>query len=617
MDLSGVYYTAVMVFGIGLLIFIHELGHYLVAKWADVKVEAFSLGFGPALIAKTVGETEYKLCLIPLGGYVKMAGELPGEAPNPDSVGDAREFTSKSVGARAAIIGAGPAMNLLFALVVFPIIFSIGVTMHAPIVGEVTPGQPAWVAGLEYGDRVERINDRPIYRFEDIRFEVALGDDALDVEYLRDGEPHTTRVIPAYDDKHGFQRVGLGLALRRDRLRVLPKDGLIDRPYDVISVDGRSVGSYYEDAEFRFGLQRKETDIVLVVDKDGTPTTITIPPQMKTAKEPFLGIRFPGTSTIAAVRTADGKPKLPPLAAKDRIVAVQGVEVRTETDVRERVLAAPAGPVTLSVVQAKNPDGRPTEVVVERFADPAGREAALEDLHFEAGTIVSPLAGFAAETAGFRDGDEITHVDGEPVTTVEAIRKRIAAFNAAKNPDGWRFKVRRFHREGDRLRPEVVEIAAAPGHNRMNHAVENLFEQELLVESVQFPFPESLVRGVKYSGAWAYNIFNSLKSIFTGRLAASNLGGILSIGAVTYDRAKQGWMKLFYFLAILSVNLAIVNLLPIPILDGGQLLFLLVEKVKGSPVSERIQGIGQTIGLVIILALIVFVTFNDIQRLFG
>ncbi len=616
MDLSGVYYTAVMVFGIGLLIFIHELGHYLVAKWADVRVEAFSLGFGPALIAKTVGETEYKLCVIPLGGYVKMAGELPGEAPDPESVGDAREFTSKSVGARAAIIGAGPAMNLLFALIVFPIIFSIGVTMHSPIAGTVVEGDPAWVAGLEYGDRIERINGRPIYRFEDIRFEVALGDDALDVEYLRDGKPHTTRIVPEYDEQHGFQRIGLGLAARRDRLRVMPKNGVVDEPLEVISINGRSFESYLDDSEFRIELERKDADLVLVVRRDGGPTTITIPPEMKPAKAPFLGIRFPGTSTIAAVRTADGTPKLP-LAAKDRIVAVGGVEVRTEDGVRERVLAAPPGPVTLSVIQAKQPDGRATDVVVEAFADPAGREAAFEDLHFEAGTIVKPIEGFAAAKAGFQAGDEITHIDGEPVTTLKEIRKRIAGFDAAKKPDGWRFKLRRFHREGDRLRAEVVEIDAAPGRTQVNHALDNLFENEILVESVQFPFPDSLVRGVKYSAAWAYNIFNSLKSIFTGRLAASNLGGILSIGQVTYDRAKQGWMKLFYFLAILSVNLAIVNLLPIPILDGGQLLFLLAEKIKGSPVSERIQGLGQTIGLVIILALIVFVTFNDIQRLFG
>ena len=117
MDLSSLYYILLMVAGICIIIFVHELGHFLVAKWADVKVEVFSLCFGPALFQKKIGETVYKICIIPLGGYVKMTGENPGDR----STGDPREFSAKSVGARAAIISAGVVMNLLFACAIFPI----------------------------------------------------------------------------------------------------------------------------------------------------------------------------------------------------------------------------------------------------------------------------------------------------------------------------------------------------------------------------------------------------------------------------------------------------------------------------------------------------------------
>jgi regulator of sigma E protease len=110
-------------------------------------------------------------------------------------------------------------------------------------------------------------------------------------------------------------------------------------------------------------------------------------------------------------------------------------------------------------------------------------------------------------------------------------------------------------------------------------------------------------------------LYVTLKRLLTGDVAAKNLGGIIQISRVTYHNARWGWSRLLYFLALLSINLAFINVLPIPVLDGGHLLFLLIERIKGSPVSTRVLSYSQVLGLVFVLALVVFVTYNDILRL--
>jgi regulator of sigma E protease len=112
-------------------------------------------------------------------------------------------------------------------------------------------------------------------------------------------------------------------------------------------------------------------------------------------------------------------------------------------------------------------------------------------------------------------------------------------------------------------------------------------------------------------------LYVTLKRILAGSVSAENLGGIITISVATYETARSGWQRFLYFLAILSLNLAFINILPIPVLDGGQLLFLGIEAIKGSPVSIRVMNYAQIVGLVLVLALMIFVTFNDIRRLFG
>ncbi len=151
---------------LGVLIFAHELGHFLAAKLFRVGVLTFSLGFGPKLFGKKIGETEYKVSVIPLGGYVKMVGEEPGEKIPPEMI--ARSFSAQSVGKRLGIVFAGPFFNFLFAVVVFAVVSMAGMPTLLSEVGEVKPDFPAAQAGLMKGDRITEVNGAPVKRWEDL-----------------------------------------------------------------------------------------------------------------------------------------------------------------------------------------------------------------------------------------------------------------------------------------------------------------------------------------------------------------------------------------------------------------------------------------------------------------
>lgn len=151
---------------LGVLIFVHELGHFLVAKLSRVGVLTFSLGFGPKLFGKKVGETQYQVSMVPLGGYVKMIGEEPGEKLPPELL--PKSFSAQPVGRRLGIVFAGPFFNFLFAVVAFSVAFVVGLPTLLPEVGEIKPDFPAYQAGLQPGDRILEVNGSPVKRWEDL-----------------------------------------------------------------------------------------------------------------------------------------------------------------------------------------------------------------------------------------------------------------------------------------------------------------------------------------------------------------------------------------------------------------------------------------------------------------
>src|SRR5438270_668376 len=196
---------------LGMLIFAHEAGHFFVAKLFRVRVMVFSFGFGQRLLGFKKGDTDYRISLIPLGGYVRMAGDMPEE----NQTGQPDEFLSKPKWQRFLILLAGPLMNLLIAVT-----FVAGLTMigtesliDSPVIGEVTPGKPASQAGLQVGDRILAVDGDAVTKFEDLR--IVIGTHAgtpLRVDYLRNGVRHTTTMTPTREDTDfgPIGKVGIG-----------------------------------------------------------------------------------------------------------------------------------------------------------------------------------------------------------------------------------------------------------------------------------------------------------------------------------------------------------------------------------------------------------------------
>jgi len=188
-------YIIAAVVVLGILIFVHELGHFIFAKLFGVGVEKFSLGFGPKIIGKTIGETEYLLSAFPLGGYVKMIGESPdAELAEADLH---RSFTGKPPLQRIAIVVAGPAFNLLFAALLFIVIYMIGVPAATTRIGEVIAGKPAAVAGLQIKDLVRSVNGKEVSRWDDFSTLIAESKGApLEIVIEREGALRTFTIVP-------------------------------------------------------------------------------------------------------------------------------------------------------------------------------------------------------------------------------------------------------------------------------------------------------------------------------------------------------------------------------------------------------------------------------------
>jgi regulator of sigma E protease len=447
-------FIAAFLVAIGILVAVHEFGHYWVAKKLGFKVLRFSIGFGKPLltrIGKDADRTEYCISAIPLGGYVKLLDEREGDV-EPGELH--RSFTRRPIAQRVAVLLAGPAMNLIFASLLYAVLAMAGTEIVKPVVGQVHLDSPAAAAGLRSGDEIVQVGG---YKVEDT--------EDLQIDLLRQVSADAT--VPMR-----VRRGGGELAV-----------------------------------------------------------TLHVADDTRTLTEP--GKLLPGLGFDLATWRAD------------------------------------------TVVQSVPP-------------------------------------GSAGERAGLKPGDKLVAVDGRPIVNSSDF---IAAVTGAP---GGVLSVEVL-RGGERQTlstpvPKIVEDGRAIGRLGITLAEGQRSWPPGLVEIQRSGPIQALGVGVKKMWEMSSLTVQMLWRMVTGQVSPKNISGVVSIAEFAGISAYLGLTAYMAFLAIISVSLGVLNLMPVPLLDGGQVVYQLVEAVKGSPLSERAQSFGQQVGIALLVVLMSLAFYNDISR---
>lgn len=530
---------------IGPLIFFHELGHLLVAKLLDVKVVRFSIGFGPAFASKRIGETEYCLAPIPLGGYVQLLGQRPGDEHGPDAD---RSLPAKPLWVRYLVYLAGPLANLLLPVVIYFFYFVVTTTMVTPpVVGTVLPGTAADEAGLQQGDRIVAIDGRDVRSWSEMAGRVAKApEQELQVQLERDGKRLDRVITP----KKVVRRNALGVAEGRGRLGVIslffaPEIGIID-PQSPAYVEGLRTG-----------------DVITSIN--GEP-----------------------------VRTIE---------ELERMLAVTGDAVVRLTYLRAQPHPGPGGTYLwyeshhAQILPRKDGGESPTGILPAR-------------------TFVRSVdPGSPAAAAGLRPGDRVLSVGGQPLQQWV----QIDDIYSTRRDEAVTFEVQS---PGEPARLVDIEL----GVREWTDVYDNKHESPWLganqfgkaaqapPEPLRGRFTYALSSAVDQTAGVTFAIWTGLVRLLTFETGMDQLSSVVGIYAVAGRAYEQGPGEFLFLIAFLSVNLFLFNLLPIPVLDGGHIMFFTIEAIRRRPLSQRAREVASTVGLVFILILLLVATRNDIIR---
>jgi regulator of sigma E protease len=591
--------------GIGLVIFVHELGHFLAARYCGVRVDVFSLGFGPRIWSRERNNTRFQIALIPLGGYVKMAGEEGSEDPPKPY-----ELRAKSVSQRFLIFSGGVIMNVIFGMVVFPIVLAVGVPFTQPVLGTPVPGSPAWKAGLESGTRVLSINDKTVFGFLNIANEIALGPpEGAVLEILEPGaeEARLVTIVPVYDERTGTLSVGFTPPTDpKYRIKVAKGSpaalaGLTSG--DLLTGVGGATEGLSRQLQLELAL-RAGGPVNLHIERDGESRDVIIhPDEGPLAPVPLLGIARP-VQRVLALRAHPILDRLG-LREGDRLMAVSGTPILRHGDLHLALVGG--GEAKVFAVRR---DGAALSLSLPALAQGEGLGLAAcvalgEDWNTTRLTIVP---GSASDRAGLRDGDRLVRMDGSKIEGHQDIRTLSRAAAAAES--SLTLDVFRDDPSGGEPLSIQIQVTPAPWHAP-------IYGVRLALAEYVYKAPtlwKAVTVGVASSWRFVEEAWLTLQRVASRQVKGDNIGGIITIGVVSHTWASVSFTKFLFFLCMLSMNLAFLNVLPIPVLDGGHLFFLLIEKIKGSPVSEKVFGYSQMAGLIVILSLMLYVTYNDIMR---
>lgn len=700
---STFFNYATVAVGLGFVIFIHELGHFLVAKWCKVKVEAFAVGFGPPLISfrkgigvrigstmrayeqwlaergnqahqdgdpaapPAVGETEYSIRAIPLGGFVKMLGE--GEEADAENVrtADPRAYPNKPVSRRMAIISAGVIMNVVSGLLFFAIAYGRGGLPEEPaLISTVVAGDPAYNAGIRAGDEILAIDGKGDINFTTLRRATAMSgaDQVLNLTVRRPGvaEPLTIPVEPERRANAQMKQMGLlpAEALLLSRPPFLAPAGLTDPGTiaDTLQFDDRVVAAGPAGAEptpvadifelHRILAEHRDEPLTLVVERGGQPEPAAgDAPEGTREPRPRINVTLPvvpfvdlgfrlGMGPIAAVRPGSPAAQAD-FRVGDQIVGVAGLEELDPFRLPDFLYAHAGQPIEFQVSRSEG--GKPEEtltltatpVAISSWLDPHASHEPLDvaelGLAYTVGReIVAVQPGSPAARAGLEPGRTIDAVIltppalGESTEAPQPITRSLNPESGSVTynwPSIWN-DIQQLPRHAIGIRiagiDKAYQFVPEPDPN-WNNPDRGLRFQPLRMPMPPMPVAAALSRGLQETQQTVIEVYSMFRSLFLGLISPKMLGGPIMIVGVASQSARAGIEAFLLFLGMLSLNLAVINFLPIPPLDGGQMMFLIAELFRGRPLPERALSAGTLFGLVLVLMLMVFVFYQDIMRL--
>jgi regulator of sigma E protease len=534
------------------LVFIHELGHFLMAKWVGIRVERFAIGMGPSLFSFKKGDTEYKLGILPLGGYVKMSGDDPSKSYSEEekNIG----FLTKTPPQKLLVVFGGPVFNLILPIFLFGLMLATGIPNLDPVVGTLESGKPAALAGLKSGDRILSVEGQPLKKFQQL-------------EPLLEKSP----LKP------------LAFKIQRTDLKT-GADEVLEIP--VQPVITRSKSKFGEDID---------------VPRIGVTPDFAAPV-----------IYFVSDDSLAAKSG---------LQREDKIVRLGAVKITTMAQLREALELVTTGKLELEVERS----GEKKTLTADL---PAGKESVWDRFGFKPVELVighvEPKS--PADIAGLKKGDYLLSIDQSSLNGFEDVAKIIKSSDGKPVTVSW---IRDGQTKSATLAAEKTTVTdpmlgrdnpqgQEPTY-RIGIGSSKAIDTVLSIEKSLNPIAW-VARGFSETWSMASMTVQSLYKLFTGQLSFKLLGSPIMIYKVAGNSYRIagggyfGWISFLSNLALLSITLGLVNLLPVPVLDGGHATFFIIEWIRGRPVSLRFMEIAMQVGLFLLIALFGLVLMNDIHR---
>lgn len=514
---------------LGVLIFIHELGHFLAARYFNVRVEVFSLGFGPKILKFKKGDTVYCLSLFPLGGYVKMFGDNPLE-DIPDSEKE-KGFLYKRVPQKWLIAFAGPLMNLIFTILAFFLLALLGLSSLPAKLGDIRKGSQAYEAGFRSGDTILSVNGKALSYQKEL------------TEFIKNN-PNKTLLFQTQNQNMEKKEISIATHLKKNP-NPLGWEGFIG------AIDG-----------FRFlssGLR--------------------------------VGVIHGSPAYNAGLRTFD------------QILKANGKDFRYWRDLKAFIKNTNP-PEILFHIQ------RESETIKLTINKNTG---SLKSLGIEPASFYIERIGpkTPASKAGFLKGDRLLSIDGEAIITWEQVLKKINSFSGTPLSITYQRKEKTntvsispspLFVEGNVKKRFMLGIASGG----LNLLPEPLLQKRSFFQSFIYSFEET--------AHWLQVICIGLVRLVQGKISLRTMGGPVAIGRMAHSSFHQGFQTFLFMMALISLNLFFLNLLPIPMLDGGHLLFFSLEGIMGRPLSVKKLIIAQQMGLILLVSFMGFALFNDIYN---